>query len=229
MTVTLLDRPIITDTTRRQFLTGAAAAALLAAGGRGPAWTAPSDGGFPVTVDHRFGSTVIPAQPRRIVTVGLNDHDAVYALGAQPVAASPWFTGMVVHPWSEQAAGAAVPVVLEGPEQSLETIFSQRPDLILAIFTALTEQQYERLSAIAPIVAGAPGFADYETPWQEQTRLVGRLPTYQNLDAVREGREVFPAPVAQDALSYRTVLSMPWALELIVAAFDGDPTTEVPS
>ena len=115
MPVTLLDAPVIDDATRRGFLTGAAAAALLAGCGRGPAWAAPADGGFPVTVDHRFGSTAIPAGPRRIVTVGLNDHDVVYALGAQPVAASPWFTGEAVHPWSEQAVtGAAVPVVLSG-------------------------------------------------------------------------------------------------------------------
>ncbi len=55
------------------------------------------------------------------------------------------------------------------------------------------------------------------------------VPTFQSLDAVEQGRMVFPFDRVPDALSFRNVLSLPWALERlepqIVAAFDGDPST----
>lgn len=154
MTVTLLDRSVpVDDTTRRQFLTGAAAAALLAGCSRAdPAAPAPPAGnGFPVTIDHRYGSTELPAEPQRIVTVGPTDHDAVYALGKQPVAVTDWVTG--------------------GP---VEAVAAAEPDVILAIFSGVTEERYGQLSQIAPTVPGASGFGDYLTPWQEQTRMIGR-------------------------------------------------------
>src|SRR5688572_21669592 len=40
---------------------------------------------FPVTIEHKYGSTTINEFPERIVTVGLTDHDALIALGIVPV------------------------------------------------------------------------------------------------------------------------------------------------
>lgn len=59
-------------------------------------------------------------------------------------------------------------------------------------------------------------------------------PLYQRLDVVREGRDVFVTDKgAAGALTWSTVLSIPFALDRLVpklaAAIDGDPTTEVPS
>lgn len=57
------------------------------------------------------------------------------------------------------------------------------------------------------------------------------LKLYQRLDARKEGRMVFPPSMVTDALSFRSVLSWPWALTrlepAITAAVDGDPETEV--
>jgi iron complex transport system substrate-binding protein len=39
------------------------------------------------------------------------------------------------------------------------------------------------------------------------------LATYRNLDAVRQDRQVFPSSTVADALSFKSVLSLPWALE----------------
>ncbi len=39
------------------------------------------------------------------------------------------------------------------------------------------------------------------------------VPTYQNLAVVQEGRVVFPTPEVADALSFKNVLSLPWAIE----------------
>lgn len=82
---------VVYDIHRRDILIGAGAALFLAACG-GDAQpdaappAAPVDGGaFPVTVEHRYGSTTIPSESQRVVTVGLVDHDAVLALGTVPV------------------------------------------------------------------------------------------------------------------------------------------------
>ncbi len=56
-------------------------------------------------------------------------------------------------------------------------------------------------------------------------------PIYQRLDAAREGRDVFLEELLAGALSFSTVLSLPFALDELVprfaAAVDGDPTTRV--
>ncbi|MGH3837258.1 MAG: hypothetical protein ACRDSF_16390 [Pseudonocardiaceae bacterium] len=87
MTRLLLERlsPPVDDATRRQFLIGGlSAAALLAACGSDVDTSVPSgsgDGGFPVTTDHKYGRTEIRAEPKRVVTVGLVEQDALLALG----------------------------------------------------------------------------------------------------------------------------------------------------
>ena len=43
----------------------------------------PADAAFPATVEHKFGTTTVPAQPERIAVVGLTEQDTVLALGAQ--------------------------------------------------------------------------------------------------------------------------------------------------
>lgn len=68
--------------------------------------TTPSaDAAFPVTIEHRYGSTTIPDEPQRVVTVGLTDHDAALALGVTPVATTEWVVPRPgnIFPWAEDA------------------------------------------------------------------------------------------------------------------------------
>ena len=56
-------------------------------------------------------------------------------------------------------------------------------------------------------------------------------PLYQKLDATQQGRDVFLEELPAGALSFSTVLSLPFALDKVVprlaAAIDGDPSTNV--
>lgn len=47
---------------------------------------APAAGGtFPVTVEHAFGSTKVEKAPKRVVSVGYTDDQAILAFGIKPV------------------------------------------------------------------------------------------------------------------------------------------------
>lgn len=46
--------------------------------------------------------------------------------------------------------------------------------MILALRSGITQDDYDRLSAIAPVVAVPPGRGDYDLDWREQAMLAGR-------------------------------------------------------
>ncbi|MFJ5262394.1 iron-siderophore ABC transporter substrate-binding protein [Streptomyces sp. NPDC088387] len=140
---------------------------------------ASASGAFPVTVDHKYGSTTIKAEPKRIVTVGLTDQDSVLALGEVPVGTTEWLGGYkgAVGPWAADKLGSAeAPTVLKdtGTGPQVEKIAALKPDLILAVYGGLTKEQYESLSKFAPVVAQPKQYNDYGVPWQEQTETIGK-------------------------------------------------------
>lgn len=140
---------------------------------------ASGESAFPVSVAHKYGSTTIKSEPKRIVTVGLTDQDAVLALGKVPVGTTEWLGGYkgAVGPWAEdRLEGAEVPTVLKdtGTGPQVEKIAALKPDLILAVYGGLTKEQYESLSKFAPVVAQPKKYNDYGVPWQEQTETIGK-------------------------------------------------------
>jgi iron complex transport system substrate-binding protein len=143
---------------------------------------APGDSGdsaseFPVAVPHRFGTTQVTAEPERVVTVGLSDQDAVLALGIRPVGVVDWYGGYedAVWPWQEELFGAERPsVVGDASSLNLEAIAELDPDLILGLYSGMTEEDYELLAAIAPTVAQPADYDDYLAPWRVSTELIGQ-------------------------------------------------------
>jgi iron complex transport system substrate-binding protein len=132
---------------------------------------------FPVEVDHKYGTTTIPAKPERIVTLGLSDQDAVLSLGAVPVGAIDWFKERPygLWPWTKELWGDTPPeIVGERDDFEFEKILNLKPDLILALYSGMSKQQYEELSKIAPTVGQPKDFADYGAPWQDMTRMAGK-------------------------------------------------------
>ncbi|MER7796816.1 iron-siderophore ABC transporter substrate-binding protein [Microbacterium sp. NPDC096154] len=119
------------------------------------------DGAFPVEVEHVFGTTEIPAKPERIATVAWANHEVPLALGVVPVGMSKatWGDddGDGVLPWVEDKLAeldAETPVLFDETDGiPFEEVADTQPDLILASYSGLTQEDYDTLSKIAPVVA----------------------------------------------------------------------------
>jgi iron complex transport system substrate-binding protein len=162
---------------RRTFTLGLASlgAGLIAA----PKAFAASDS-FPVTVKHAFGETVFAEAPKRVITIGWITQDAVVALGVAPIGVPEQAWGgddNKVLPWlttALQEQGMAMPERLNfDTDIPYEQILSLQPDAILAFYSGLTKEQYERLSAIAPVAA----YPDepWSGQWQDITLATGKV------------------------------------------------------
>jgi iron complex transport system substrate-binding protein len=138
-----------------------------------------SSGAFPVTIEHTFGETTIDEEPQNVVTWGFGSTDAALALGVVPVAI-PFqsYAGDEegVLPWIADELdelGVDTPTVLpEGDEVPFEAIAAAQPDVILANYSGITEQDYQTLTEIAPTVA-YQGEA-WTTPWEDVVTTVGK-------------------------------------------------------
>lgn len=133
--------------------------------------------GFPVSIENKFGTATINAEPKRIVTVGLVEQDALLALGVIPVGTTEWFGEKpgAIWPWAQGKLGsAAKPEVLTYTDgYQFEKIAALKPDLIIAMYSGVTAEDYATLSKMAPVVAQPKGQVDYGVSWQEVTKTVG--------------------------------------------------------
>ena len=154
---------------------------LLAAAVDGDPATTGTAGGasaFPVTIPHKYGATTITAPPRRVLSLGYNEQDAILGLGVTPIAVRHWFGDEphAVFPWAREALRDARPEVLTMPfgELDFEKIAALRPDLISGVYSGMTADEYATLSRIAPTLAQSGDYIDFGMPWQERTRMIGR-------------------------------------------------------
>lgn len=133
--------------------------------------------GYPLTVSHAFGDTVLKSRPKRIVTLGWENQDTPLALGVVPVGVSAANYGQVtedrLHPWTSAAyelLGETDPVVFDDIDGiDYEAVSDAKPDVILAAYSGMTREEYDLLSEIAPVVA----YPDkpWQTYWRDQTLL----------------------------------------------------------
>jgi iron complex transport system substrate-binding protein len=131
--------------------------------------------GFPVTLKNTFGETTITKKPERIVTLGWNAQDVVYALGETPVGMPKVTYGPTaagVTAWDADKFDASKTELLDTADKfPFEKIAALKPDVILAPYEGFDAATYKTLSDIAPTVA-YPG-APWQTTWQDQTLLIG--------------------------------------------------------
>ncbi|WP_231391880.1 iron-siderophore ABC transporter substrate-binding protein [Arthrobacter sp. 35W] len=138
---------------------------------------------FPVTIKHAFGETVIKSAPARVATVAWVNADVALALGVVPVGmpTDEWGANdKGSTPWKDAAlekAGAAIGTS-KAPAQYSEAdginfteIAKTSPDVILAAYSGLSQEDYDKLSKIAPVVA-YPKLA-WGTSWEDATTMIG--------------------------------------------------------
>ncbi|MFF3171914.1 iron-siderophore ABC transporter substrate-binding protein [Streptomyces sp. NPDC057900] len=179
-------RPALTRLVRfapRVAVAAVAAVALAACGGgndkassSASAEAGAKSGAFPVTVQHKYGSTTIESEPKRIVTLGLSDQDAVLALGIKPVGSVDWFKEKPYGkwPWTKAKWGSDTPdIVGERDEYNMEKIAALKPDLVIAQYSGMKKEQYDTLSKFTKVVAQPKGLPDYGASWQVMTRQIG--------------------------------------------------------
>ena len=132
---------------------------------------------FPLTIEHALGTTTIPAKPERVATVNWANHEVPLALGVVPVGMAGANFGDDdtdgLLPWVEeelQELGAKTPVLFDETDGiDFEAVADTDPDVILASYSGLTQEDYDTLSEIAPVVAFPQ--APWATEWREMIRL----------------------------------------------------------
>ena len=147
-------------------------ASLLVLAGCGGGDSESSDTSGP-SVDTKFGSVDVPADPQMVVALGWGDAETALALGVQPVGASDWveFGGTGVGPWAEDLYDEA-PEIIATMEPDYEAIAALEPDLILDTNSSGEQERYDRLSEIAPTVGVPEGGDNYLTTMDQQVDLV---------------------------------------------------------
>ncbi len=137
--------------------------------------TTVANGEYPIVIPHAFGETIIESKPERVVTIAWENHDTPLALGVAPVAVPESNYGKAtenrLHPWADAAfkeLGVDSPNVIDDASGvDFEAISDANPDVILAAYSGITEEEYNLLSEIAPVVA----YPDkpWQTHWRDQT------------------------------------------------------------
>jgi iron complex transport system substrate-binding protein len=135
------------------------------------------EGFAPITITHALGTTTIDAKPERVATVNWANHEVPLALGVVPVGmAAANFgddDGDGVLPWVEEKLtelDAETPVLFDEADGiDFEAVADTRPDVILAAYSGLTQEDYDTLSEIAPVVA-YPETA-WGTSWRDMIEL----------------------------------------------------------
>jgi len=176
------------DVTRRRFLIGAGSLLALApfgCGGDDSGAGGETTGGGTREFEHFAGTTEIPANPRRIVT--LQDQNALLPLlelGISPIASAGEanedgpggsFRRVARYDTSE------VEYVGDFLEPDLEAVAAQEPDLIVGVEDQ--EGIYDRLSEIAPTVLIQIFGRTLTEVLDDFARLVGRQDRHAELEA----------------------------------------------
>ena len=136
-----------------------------------------ADDWTPVSVEHALGTTTLESKPERVATVAWANHEVPLALGVVPVGmAAANFgddDGDGMLPWVSERLeelGGETPVLFDETDGiDFEAVADTEPDVILAGYSGLTQEDYDTLSEIAPVVAFPE--APWATPWREMIQV----------------------------------------------------------
>ncbi|MDX3352745.1 iron-siderophore ABC transporter substrate-binding protein [Streptomyces sp. ME01-24h] len=127
--------------------------------------TTAEPGEWPRTITHAMGSTVLEAQPKRVVVLDVGELDNVVSLGVKPVGLAPTEGSPELPSYLKGTAGKPANIGTIN-SLNLEAIAALKPDLILGSQLRAADS-YDELSQIAPTVFSIrPGFT-----WKENYLL----------------------------------------------------------
>ena len=129
---------------------------------------------YPMTIQHAFGETVLEKKPEKIATISWGNQDVPLALGIVPVGVSMANYGVTdgsgLLPWTKDAfksLGVENPVLFDDVAGlNYEAIYKVSPDVILASYSGITQEEYDLLSEIAPVVPYQN--MPWQTFWRDQ-------------------------------------------------------------
>ena len=132
---------------------------------------------YPIKIKHAYGETIIESEPKNIATISWGNQDVPLALGITPVGVSKANYGETEEngllPWTGEKyneLGVDKPVVFNDVDGiDYEAISDSNPDVILAAYSGITQEEYDLLSQIAPVVA-YPTEA-WQTLWRDQINI----------------------------------------------------------
>ncbi|WP_421853226.1 iron-siderophore ABC transporter substrate-binding protein [Marinomonas sp.] len=130
---------------------------------------------YPLVIEHKYGSSTILDQPKRVASLDWAGADNILALGYQPLTTRYWFGDYQdgIWPWA-RALLTSVPEVIQG-EINYEQIAATNPDVIMASRSGISRQDYQQLSKIAPVIATLKGEGDFTMPWDRRARLLAEV------------------------------------------------------
>lgn len=129
---------------------------------------------YPMRISHAFGETILEKKPERIATISWGNQDVPLALGVIPVGVSKANYGVQdesgLLPWTKEVfedLGINNPVLFDDVTGlDYEAIYKVKPDVILAAYSGITEEEYALLSEIAPVIAYKRN--PWQTYWRDQ-------------------------------------------------------------
>ena len=141
----------------------------------------PEAGAFPVTIAHKFGETTLtdaadPDRLRRAQGPGRPAGPRASCRWA-PRRGSSSASGGVIGPWAEAALdGRRRAAGRSRPPTASQFEADRRPGArpVLALYAGSPQEDYDKLSAIAPVVAAPEDYVDYGIPWDVEAEIVGR-------------------------------------------------------
>ncbi|RZS43125.1 iron complex transport system substrate-binding protein [Herbihabitans rhizosphaerae] len=214
----------------------AATAGLLAGCGSESSGGAPADtenlsiagataGTFPTTVEHAFGTTEIKQAPKRVVSLGYTDDQAILGYGIRPVGMVDQYSNPpgqspdinTQWPWVKGVWATNKPEVIMtngDPAPNYEKIAALRPDLIVAVYSDIDQAAYDRLTKIAPTVGRTKAEKEpFSAPWQDNALQIAKAlgKPDEGAKAIKAIDDKFAAArQAHPELASKTAVAVSW-------------------
>lgn len=156
-------------------LTGLLAACTTGSNGTSSSTTSSAASGESYTVKHAFGETTFTAVPQKIAVVNFwKNPDVLLALGVVPAGtpvvtyganangSTDWFDAKLA-----ELGGTAPATYDETDGPDYEALATLGPDAIFSVYGDMTQEVYDKLTAIAPVVAMPEGVGAYAASWED--------------------------------------------------------------